>query len=115
MGGATVVAAADGSAKHAIYIRKGGLLINGNHALIPIAVGDVVIRAYHSRGDFVINVSAITSITDNEAALECIALYSSGEWNNPSIGEKYNAAISACVDKAMCYNCAEPHYIQRID
>jgi len=108
-----IIASPDGSAKRAIYVKERGSLANSDHALIPIAVGDLVLYANRHRGDFVIDISRIVSITNEEATLEPVALFSEGEWDNPAAEEMYNAAINACMKKARCYHCREPHYIRR--
>ena len=55
-GRATVICGPEGQRKKPIYIRRSGSLSCGNHALIPVELGDVVIDAEHSHGDFLINV-----------------------------------------------------------
>lgn len=65
-GYATIIASKNGEEKTAVYIRKRGRLANGEHALIPIAVGDYVINAGHHRNDFKILVYRMTRILEEE-------------------------------------------------
>ena len=134
-GEATIIAGKDGKAKNPIYIRKRGSLANGRHALIPIEVGDYVIEVDHHRKDFYISVMKIVDVDIEEqcATLESFALFSEGEWNDKNIERVFSAweagdlrsiddiddevyflcrAILAAHEKATCYHCREPHYIE---
>lgn len=65
-GEAQIIAGKDGKPKRPIYIRKKGHLANSEHALLPIEVGDYVIKAYHSRGKFDVVVYKIISIEEEK-------------------------------------------------
>lgn len=108
-GEATIIASKDGQPKKAIYIRSRGHLSNGEHALIPITVGDYIIRADHHRGDFEIFVYRITEISKEEASIKKIAEFSNGEWDN--LPQFLEDAVEAAMKKATCYHCRGPHFI----
>lgn len=131
-GEATIVANPDGSPKIPVYVRQRGHLACSNHALFVVSVGDIVIKTDHHRRDFNTYVYKITAITEEEAELQLIDSYQQGEWNDENIervfsaweagdlesikdidDETYNLcrAILAAHEKATCYHCREPHYI----
>lgn len=131
-GDATIVAGKDGLPKKPIYIRQRGELANAEHALIPVEVGDYIIKADHHRKDFYISVMKIVDIEEMYATLESFASFGMGEWDNKDIekvlsaweaddlesikdidDETYNLcrAILSAETKATCYHCREPHYI----
>jgi len=131
-GEATIIASPSGGPKKPVYIRRRGPLTNGEHALIPIEVGDYIVEADHHRKDFYISVMKIVEIEEKYASLESFALFNEGEWDNKDIERVFAAweagdlksiddiddeiyflcrAILAAEEKATCYHCREPHYI----
>jgi len=108
-GEATIIANKDGQPKKPLYVRRRGHLVNSEHALIPVAVGDYVISANHHRDDFEIFVYRITKISKEEASIEKIAEFSNGEWDN--LPQFLEDAVEAAMYKATCYHCREPHFI----
>lgn len=112
-GKATIIAGKDGQPKKAIYVRRRGHLANGEHALIPIAVGDYVICAGHHREDFNIYIYKIlqfkTEKEEDVAIVELTYEFSRGEWDKepPAYLEQ---AVRTAMEKATCYHCREPHY-----
>jgi len=126
-GFAQIVANPDGSPKHPVYIRRRGTLANAEHALFIVQPGDLIIQAEHHREDFNINVYRITNITEEEAKLELLANYSQNQWDNEEIEEAmeavkqnnnhslYNIAYAILIakEKATCYHCREPHYVDK--
>lgn len=101
-----------GFAKKPIYIKKGGELACKEHALIPVKVGDVVVRASHHRGDFNIEVLQIKSIQGEEAHLELINSFSQGEWDNEQDYWHSSPVVEAAQEKAMDYHCRVPYCIK---
>lgn len=63
-GSARIICSADGSPKKATYIRRRGHLAGGNHALLIVGPGDVVIEADHHRGDFHVAIYKIKGFED---------------------------------------------------
>jgi hypothetical protein len=117
-GESVIIAEPDASPAKPIYIKKSGSLACSRHALIPVHIGSVVIEAHHHRKDFFVSVWHIKSIneTDETAEAEMIAEYSSGEWvfinePRPEVADHLPAAVEAAQNKATCYHCREPHYI----
>jgi hypothetical protein len=114
-GHATIICTQDGQKKRPIYIRRSGSLACGKHALIPVQVGDLVIQASHYRRDFDISVYRIAEITDDEARMEQVDRYSYGEWTSGEYPpENLMPAIRTGMEKATCYHCREPHYVEVI-
>ena len=131
-GEATIITSSSGSPKKPVYIRRRGPLANGEHALIPIEAGDYVIEVDHHRKDFYISVMKIVDVEEKYAFLEAFANFDKGEWDNKDIERVFSAwgtgdlksindideelynlcqAILAAEEKATCYHCREPHYI----
>jgi hypothetical protein len=115
-GSADIICAADGSPKAPIYVRRKGELACGNHTLIPVQVGDVLVEAEHHRKDFTISISEVVDIVIEEngyiAKLHPLAKFDNGEWDDIEKPKNYKGAINAAIDKSTCYHCREPHYIK---
>ena len=131
-GEAFIIAGKDGQPKKAIYVRRRGQLALCSHALIPIEVGDHIIYAKHHRKDFEIEICKIMDFEEETAVVEQVYEFSLGEWNDKNIERVFSAweagdlrsiddiddevyflcrAILAAMEKATCYHCREPHYI----
>lgn len=103
------------------YIRKGGHLSKGEHALFIANRGHYIIDTYHHCEDFEISVSVIEEVITEEVPTEYgldkrghITIketnhFKDGEWETP-LEEKLKKAVQAAIDKATCYHCREPHY-----
>jgi hypothetical protein len=113
-GDARIIANSEGQPKKPVYIRTGGHLALGDHALFVVDEGDIVIDVYRHHSDFDISVKRIAKIkTDNEqliAELETLAHFDQGEWDNEDVAEKYQDAITSATEKSRCYHCREPHF-----
>ena len=110
-GDAVIIGDPDGKPKKAIYIRRSGSLACGNHALIPVKVGDIIVEASHHRGDFTIYVSRIVKIRKDEADMEVLHEFSRGEWDSvPPDG--ILKMVQAAQEKATDYHCRDAYYIQ---
>lgn len=111
-GRATIIAAADGNPKKAVYVRRRGHLACGQHALVIIEPGDYVIRAGHHRGDFTISVLEIVALDEKTALLQERYSFDNGEWSDDP-PEHLHPAIRVAREKARCYHCRSPHFIQQ--
>lgn len=110
-GSAQIIANADGTPKKPVYIRRSGTLANSDHALFIISPGNIIIQAYHHRYDFRIVVLWILDIKDDEAVCKVIHEFDMGEWDvEPP--EYLLPAIEAAKEKATCYHCRKPHFIE---
>ena len=115
-GDAYIVADREGRPKKAIYIRRRGHLANENHALIPLSLGDHIIIADHHREDFTIIVYQVidfkTGDNDKEVFALCVKkrFFDKGEWDE-ELPAHLEVAVNAAMEKATCYHCREPHYI----
>jgi hypothetical protein len=112
-GSATVIADPEGRPKRAIYIKRKGPLACGSHALIPVRAGDLVIRAYHHRGDFDVEIFRIVEISGDEAVVEAVMDFRDGEWAPQEPDGAIAQAVEAAKRKALCYHCREPHYVDQ--
>lgn len=108
-GVATIIAGKNGEPKKAIYIRRRGQLANSHHALIPVTVGDYVLKADHHRGDFNIFIYKIKKILKEEILTEKIGEFSNNEWDH--LPKFLEDAVETAIKKATCYHCREPHFI----
>ena len=110
-GEATIIASPEGEPLRPLYVRRRGHLANGEHALLPIRPGTIVVEANHHHQDFHIQIWEVLGIEDDKAVLGLVAEYRRGEWDHVPIPEKYRPAIEAAKEKATCYHCREPHFI----
>ena len=99
-GSATIITDKNGYPKRAIYVRTHGDRCNGDHALIPVSVGDKVVVAKTHRDETSVTVFVISAIYDDGAELEPCAT---------PIAED---AIMAAITKAHQYHCRRPFYIK---
>jgi hypothetical protein len=110
-GRAIIIADKHGRPKSPIYVRGGGSLSCAEHALIPIEVGDYVIKAHHHRKDFEIVVYRILNIGEEEAEVEIVMDYRMNEWAPQEPSGDIAKAVEAARQKATCYHCRKAHYI----
>lgn len=101
-GSSIIICDPNGEAKPACYVKNRGHISNGQHALIVVDIGDVIINASHHRKDFSINIFAIYDILPYQLVATPI-----GEFNDGH--RKYERAIEAAKEKATCYHCRAPH------
>lgn len=119
-GSATIIAKADGSKPRAVYVRRGGHLACGDHALIAVHQGYYLVRAGVNRGtrsSAVIERIVKTSVTDVNgetfkatAEVEVVNTFSQGEWDRP-LDAKLEAAVEVAFRKASIYHCRSAMYI----
>jgi hypothetical protein len=109
-GYALLVANADGTKKQALHIRKGGHLSCGEHALVPISIGDIVLEVGEHRGTYEMSIYRILSIEGLYADAELLYDYKKGEWNIEPI-EDYNELIDAGQKKASDYHCRTAYFV----
>lgn len=105
-GSSLIIASSKGEEKVAIYIPKGGHLCNGQHALIPIQEGDIIIKDNQSHGDHITSIFKILKIEEETAIIEKINEFSRGEWDN-KLDEKLVRAVNAAQMKSESYHCRE--------
>ena len=114
-GNATIIADREGQPKKAVYIRRRGHLANENHALFILGIGDHIVFADHHREDFTIVVYQVIDFkTDSEDNIYATAVkkrfFDRGEWDE-ELPAHLEAAVEAAMEKATCYHCREPHFI----
>ena len=99
-GSARIIADHNGYPKRAIKAFDRGNLACGDHAVIPVQVGDVVITTDRHHDKIFLAVERIVSINGDTAntvpAAEAIC------WD----------AVEAAVAKSRDYHCCRPYYIQ---
>ena len=129
-----VIAGSMGERLSPIYIKRSGSLSNGEHALFIVKEGTVVIESSHHREDFIGKILRVKKIEKTpcscihtvdtapccvcedrgwnfEATVELVAEFSQGEWTI-EVPENLLPALRAGTEKALCYHCREPHFIE---
>lgn len=111
-GSTIIIAGPKGETLKPIYVKTKGHLSNGDHALIPVTIGDIIIDTWHSRKDFEISVNKIVDIDVEDLSVYTKNLYNydMGEWNSP-LPDFLNDAVEASKEKSLHYHCKEPYYI----
>lgn len=111
-GNAIIVAGPQGEPLIPIYVRTGGPLACGRHALFMVRKGYHVISCSRWREDYNIEVWRIAEINveNKRATLELLCEFSQGEWDKEP-HDKLSAAINAAIKKSKCYHCRQAHYI----
>lgn len=113
-GRGVIVAGPFGEPLKPFYIRRKGHLANAHHALLPLKLGYYVVRAYHYREDFTIEVYRVVDINLNEdtATLELVAQFDEEAWDREPPAY-LTAAIEAAREKAVCYHCRKPYFVRK--
>lgn len=114
-GYATIISDIDGQPKKAVYIRTRGSLACEHHALVILEIGDYIIEADHHRRDFTIKIFRILSFEKEKDEIYALAkqvnCFSMGEWDI-ELPAHLKDAVQAVMEKATCYHCREPHFIE---
>jgi hypothetical protein len=109
-GKAFLIAGPNGDKKTAMYIRTRGQLACEEHALIPVVIGDIVIKTSHHRLDFEIGVWKILSIENETIQLTKLHTFDDGEWDvEPP--EYLEPVISTSKRKASAYHCRSAFWV----
>ena len=119
-GSATIIAQSDGGKPHAIYIRRGGDLSCGQHALVPVHE-DYIIVTVRLKRDVreSATIEKILSVVVREigqeeweatADVEIINTFSLGEWEK-DLPQGLVPAVEAAFSKAGDYHCRSPYYV----
>lgn len=119
-GKATIVAKPDGSKPRAVYVRRGGHLACGDHALVAVHKGYYLVHCRVSRGARSgghIERIVETSVKDINgerfeatATVEVVNTFSEGSWDHP-LDAKLEAAVKAAFGKASTYHNRSAWYI----
>ena len=110
-GHSTIVCDRAGRPKKPIYRPR--CYCCGQHALIPVSVSDIIIKASRHGDEYDIYIYTVQSINNEtkEAMIELVNKYDMGEWDS-LLSESLQQAVEASKRKARCYHCREPHYIK---
>ena len=100
-GGAKIICSSNGLQKKAIYIPRGGHLSNGEHALIPVTVGDIIILHSHGRNGGETEILKIKKIVGDRAHTVAVEMK-----------DCYKNAVAAAVKKSHIYHCREAVYVK---
>jgi len=99
-GEARIIRDQNGRPKKPVYVKRSGHLSNGNHALIPVEVGDIIVESYRNMPDFKIHqVYRIVNFDGEYAVAELLYEFRDGQWNfyPPAY---LQPAITAALEKA---------------
>lgn len=100
-GSARIIADKSGYPKRAIKVFDRGDLACGNHAVIPVQVGDVVITADRHHDKVALAVARITAIEGDTA------------YTVPTADPICRSALEAAVEKSYDYHCRRSYYIRK--
>lgn len=117
-GHSRVIANKGGFPKKPLFLRKSGHLSNGEHALLPILIGDYIIKTSQGRKSLesveVLKITSLPSKIDGkevgELKTELSYEFSQGEWSNP-LPSFLERAVNAGFRKACDYHCRVPYFI----
>jgi len=114
-GHADIICDATGNKKVPIFIRTGGELAIGKHALFVVNPGDVIVKLRRHHRDYTIEIYRVVSICKEEdgrvvGEVECVAKYDCGEWDNFDVPLLYSCAVEAAKQKSHIYHCRYPVY-----
>ncbi len=111
-GEALLIADGEGLPKGPFAVKD---FINGDHALIPISIGDWVVKAYRFGVTFEILVGQVASIEsiggELFAACEVHFAYNRLYWSMP-LYPKLKEVVEKAKAKASEYHCRRPFYIR---
>jgi len=115
-GTAQIIAGKDGLPMHPLVTRGGN-----RHAMFPVYAGCHVINAAHERQVIGMEIYRLTGFYEGLDSApywsgERIATYQNGEWDVPFHELTLyglNDAISAAVDKCLCWHCHGTHYCRK--
>jgi hypothetical protein len=110
-GHAIIVAGTQGEPLKPVYVRTGGPLSQGQHALFVVRRGYHIVTCSRWGNEYNIEVWRITKIdvAKKQAKVELICAYAQGEWDQEPPASLV-AAIEAAREKSSCYHCRTPHY-----
>ena len=119
-GSATIIAKPDGSMPRAVYVRRGGHLACGDHALVALHEGYYLVHAGVNRGtrssgriERVVSVS-VRDIDgakfEATAEVEVVNTFTEGSWDRP-LDAKLEAAVEAAFGKASTYHNRSAWYV----
>ena len=99
--------------KKPIYVATRGHLSNGNHALIPVKINDIVVICNQWRKDYKIYIYIITSFNmeKQRALLELVNSFDRNEWDFDLL-QKYVDIVETAKSKARAYHCRSPYFIK---
>lgn len=110
LGSAIIIADCEGKPKKAVEIRNE---MNGNHALIPVQGGDIIIIADQSRGVYYISICRMDTVVDGVEMqeMQLVDRFKDGEWKN-DINIFLKPAVTAAMQKSSTLECTSPTYIK---
>ncbi|MDD4066804.1 MAG: hypothetical protein PHH22_02390 [Clostridia bacterium] len=114
IGFSLIVANFKGEKKKALYIPKKSNISSFNNALIPIKLGDVIVKVSYIDSKLNIKVYSVLHIDIGEKliSLNCKAEYIDKNWTNERIANNYKYAIMAAVKSATSKNMQQPCYVK---
>lgn len=113
-GKATIIAKPDGSKPTAVYIPRGGHLACGQHALIPVHPGYLVVKTSQWRGEYDHKIYKVIRLIPGEqpqVEVELINEFSRGEWNQP-LTDAEAKVVEVAEKKAQDYHCREAYFAE---
>lgn len=112
-GSAVVICGTNGEKVKPLFVPRG--YANSDHAIFVVCPGMHVVEAYHDRGGERITVYRIDAIGVEDDA-DSVKFHEVASWENGdgNLGDAFEAAATAALQKSYCYHCREAHYIEVI-
>ena len=112
-GSCTLIGDKNCKPKKPIYVATRGHLSNGNHALIPVKVNDIVVECSQWRGEFTLNIYRIIllNLEEKEATLKLVNSFDNNEWEFDLL-QQYCDIVETAKRKARTYHCRNPYFIK---
>jgi len=111
-GTAQIICGPSGEQKKAIYVPTGGHLACGEHALIPVAVGDYVVQVARWRDKETVVIYQITTIDPPQQGVSTATACGCTLVELTETSTSLEPAVEAAIEKANNYHCRAAVYIQ---
>jgi len=111
-GMAMIICGSEGQPLAPLFVPRG--YSNGDHAIFAVHIGNVIVRAEHSKAGESVTLNRITAIHPDDGSDKANAVIEEpiGSYENgDSDTDNFTMAMSAALEKSKCYHCREPHFI----
>lgn len=110
-GSAVIIASNKGEPKQALCL---GSHSNGQHALIPIEIGDYIVGCSQFHKEFSFSIFKIISIEGDKGILQEVNSFDRGEWDM-DLDNIHVPAVRAAKEKCTSYHCRGAFFAKYVD
>ena len=110
-GSAIIIASSEGESKQALCL---GSHSNGNHALIPVQIGDYIVHGYQFHKEFSFQIYKIIGIEGDKGTLQEVNSFDRGEWD-VDLCNNLIKAVMAAKEKCTEYHCRRAIFCKYVD